>query len=94
MKGRFFEELGRIFNKFPKYRMKILLGNSDAITCREDIFKQTIRNKSYTKLVMILELEQQASPYPKNLIVKSTMFPYYNIRKFTCTSPGGKMQSV
>jgi hypothetical protein len=62
MKGRFFEELECIFNKFPKYHMKILLGDSNAKIGREYIFKQ-VGIKVYTKLVMILELEQQTSPY-------------------------------
>jgi hypothetical protein len=67
--------------------MKILLGDSDAKIGREDIFKQ-LGIKVYTKLVMILELEQQTSPYPKYLIVRSTMFLYDDIYKVTCTSHG------
>jgi hypothetical protein len=41
--------------KFPKYHMKLLLGNFNAKVGREEIFKLM---KVYTKLVMIMELEQ------------------------------------
>jgi hypothetical protein len=58
VKDSFYEELERIFNKFPKYHMKILLGDLNAKVGREDIFKPTIGNESYTKLVMIMELEK------------------------------------
>jgi hypothetical protein len=34
-----------VFDKFPKYHMKILLGDFNAKVCREDIFKPTIGNK-------------------------------------------------
>jgi hypothetical protein len=44
MKDSFYEELERMFVKFPKYHMKILLGNFNAKVSREDIFKPTIRN--------------------------------------------------
>jgi hypothetical protein len=37
--GRFYEKLERVFHKFPKYHMQILLG-------REDIFQPTIGNES------------------------------------------------
>jgi hypothetical protein len=33
-------------DKFPKYQMKILLGDFNAKVGREDIFKPTIGNKS------------------------------------------------
>jgi hypothetical protein len=46
VKDSFYEELERIFNKFPKYRMKILLGDWNAKVGREDIFKPTIGNES------------------------------------------------
>jgi hypothetical protein len=44
VKGSFYEELERIFNKFPK--VKILLGDFSAKVGREDIFKPTIGNES------------------------------------------------
>jgi hypothetical protein len=46
VKGNFYEELERIFDKFPKYHMKILLGDLNAKVGREDIFKLTIGNES------------------------------------------------
>jgi hypothetical protein len=42
--------LGRVFDKFPKYHMKILLGDFGAKVGREDIFKQTIGNESLHKI--------------------------------------------
>lgn len=39
IKGRFYKELECVFNKFPKYPMKILLGDFNAKVGREDIFK-------------------------------------------------------
>jgi hypothetical protein len=50
MQGRFYEELEHVFDKFPKYHMKISLGDINAKICREDIIKQTT-------LVMIMELQ-------------------------------------
>jgi hypothetical protein len=35
VKDRFYEELDRVFDKFPKYHMKILLGDFSAKLCRE-----------------------------------------------------------
>jgi exonuclease III len=46
VKNSFYEELERIFDKFPKYHMKILLGDLNAKVGREDIFKPTIGNDS------------------------------------------------
>jgi hypothetical protein len=46
VKDSFYEELERVFDKFPKYYMKILLGDFNAKVDREDIFKPTIRNES------------------------------------------------
>jgi hypothetical protein len=52
IKDRFYEELEYVFDKFPKYHMKILLGDFNAKIGREDIFKPVC-----TKLVMTMELE-------------------------------------
>jgi hypothetical protein len=49
MQGRFYEEVEHVFDKFPKYHMKISLGDFNAKICREDIIKPT--------LVMIMELQ-------------------------------------
>jgi hypothetical protein len=57
IKDRFYEELEQEFYKFPRYHLKILLGDFNAKVGREDIFKLTIGNEEYMKLVMIMELE-------------------------------------
>jgi hypothetical protein len=46
IKDSFYEELGRVFDQFPRYDMKILLGDFNAKVGREDIFKPTIGNDS------------------------------------------------
>ena len=42
----FYEELQQVFDHFPKYHMKILLGDFNAKLGRENIFKPTIGNES------------------------------------------------
>jgi hypothetical protein len=46
VKDSFYEELERVFDKFPKYHKKILLGNLNCKVDREDIFKITSENES------------------------------------------------
>jgi hypothetical protein len=46
VKDKFYEKLERVFDKFPKYHMKILLGDFNAKVGREGIFKPTIRNRT------------------------------------------------
>ena len=45
-KDGFYEELEQVFDHFPKYDMKILLGDFNAKVGRENIFKPTIGNDS------------------------------------------------
>jgi hypothetical protein len=45
-----YEELECIFDKFPKYNMKTLLGDFNGKVGREDIFKPTIWNESLHKI--------------------------------------------
>jgi hypothetical protein len=45
-KDGFYEELEHVTDKFPKYHMKILLGDFNGKVGTEDIFKQTIGNES------------------------------------------------
>jgi hypothetical protein len=44
----FCEELGRVFDQFPRYDMKILLADFNVKVGRENIFKPTIGNKEFT----------------------------------------------
>jgi hypothetical protein len=46
IKDSFCEELGCVFDQFPRYDMKILLGDFDAEVGSEDIFKPTTGNNS------------------------------------------------
>jgi exonuclease III len=54
VKDSFYEELERVFDKFPKYHMKILLGDFNAKVGKEDILKPTIGNESLHKLLTYL----------------------------------------
>ena len=45
-KDSFYGELEHVFDHFPKYDMKILLGDFNAKVGRENIFKPTIGNES------------------------------------------------
>jgi hypothetical protein len=93
VKGSFYEELECVYNKFPKYHVKILLGNFNAKVGKEDIFKQTIGNESLHKIHNDIGVGVVNFATLKNLTVKSTVFPYCNIHKFTRTSPDGKIHS-
>jgi len=42
LKDRFYEELEQVFDHFPKYHMKMLLGDFNAKVGKENIFKPTI----------------------------------------------------
>jgi hypothetical protein len=46
VKDSCYEDLERVFDKFPKYHVKILLGDFNAKVRREDIFKPKIGNES------------------------------------------------
>ena len=73
-KDSFFKELEQVFDHFPKYNMKILLGDFNAKLEREDIFKRTVGNESLhqdsddngVRIVIITT--------SINLVIKSTMF--------------------
>jgi hypothetical protein len=58
VKDSFYEELGRVVDQFPRYVMKIILGDLNTKVGRENIFKPTIETRVYMKLVMTMKLEQ------------------------------------
>jgi hypothetical protein len=79
VKDSFYEELERVFDKFPKYHMKILLGDFNAKVGREDIFKLTIRYESLHEISNDNGLRVINFATSENLRVKSTMSPHSNI---------------
>jgi hypothetical protein len=90
IKDRFYEELEQVFDKFPRYHMKILLGDFNAKVGREDIFKPTIANESLDEINNDNGVRVVNFAASENLIVKNTMFPHYDIHEFTWTCPDGK----
>jgi exonuclease III len=83
VKYSFYEELGRVFDQFSRYDLKILLGDFNVKVGREDIFKPTIGNESSYKSsndtgVRVVNLDKS-----KNPVLKSTMFPHRSIHKYT-----------
>jgi hypothetical protein len=89
VKDSFYEELGCVFDQFPRYDMNILLGDFNAKVGRENIFKPTIGNESLHKINNDNGVTVVNFATSKNLAVKSTMFPHHKIHKYTWTSPGG-----
>jgi hypothetical protein len=93
IKDRFYEELEQVFDKFPKYHIKILLADFNAKVGREDIFKPTIGNERLHAISNDNGVRVIYFATYKNLTVKSTMSPHRNIHKFTWTSPDGKTRN-
>jgi hypothetical protein len=89
VKDGFYEELERVFDKFPKYHMKILLGDFNAKIGRENIFKPTVGNESLHEISNDNGVRLVNFATSKNFRIKSTMFPQRNIYKYTWTSRDG-----
>jgi len=89
-KDSFYEELEQVFDHFPKYHMKRLIGDSNAKVGRENIFKPTIGQESLHQYSNDNGVRLVNFATSQNLVVKSTMFPHRNIHKYTWTSPDGK----
>jgi len=92
-KGTFYGELEQVFDNFPKYHTKSLLGDFNAKLGREDIFKPTVGNESLHQDSNDSGVRIVNFATAKNLVVKSTMFPHRNILKYTWTSPAGKTRT-
>jgi hypothetical protein len=56
-KDSFYEELEGVFDQFPKYHMKILLGDFNARMGRKIFLNRQLGMRVCTKLVMIMGLE-------------------------------------
>ena len=75
-KDSFYEELEQVSDHFPKYDMKILLGDFNAKVGRENICKPTIRNESLHQDGNNNGVRTVNFATSKNLVVNSTMFPH------------------
>jgi hypothetical protein len=71
-KDRFYEVVQRVFDEFPKYHTKILLGDFNAKVGREDIFKPTTVNESLHEISDDNGVRVVHFATSKNLIVKSS----------------------
>jgi hypothetical protein len=90
VKDSFCEELERVFDQFPRYDMKILLGDFSAKVGRENIFKPTIGKDSLHEISNGSGVRVVNFTTSKNLTAKSTMFPHRKIHKYAWTSPERK----
>jgi exonuclease III len=81
IKDNFCEELEQVFEEFPRYHMKILLGDFNAKVGREDIFKPIIGNENLHEASNDNGVRLVNFATSKNLIVKSTTFPHRDIHK-------------
>jgi hypothetical protein len=90
MKDSLHEELERVFDKFLKHRMKIMLGDLNARVGRKDIFEPTIGNESLHEISDDNAVRIVNFATSKSQTVKSMMFLHCNIHKFTWTSPDAK----
>ena len=70
-KASFYEELEQVFDHFPKYHMKILLG-----VVKEYIFKLTIGNEGLHQDRNENGARKVNFTTSKNLVVMSMMFPH------------------
>jgi hypothetical protein len=57
VKDSFYGELEGVFDKFPKYHTKMLLGDFNVKAKQEENLNPQLGMKVYTKLVMIMELD-------------------------------------
>jgi hypothetical protein len=89
IKDSFYKELEQVFDQFPRYHMKILLGDFNLKVGRDDIFKPIIGNESLHETSNDNGVRVLNFATSRNLIVKSTIFSYHGIHKHTCTSPDG-----
>jgi hypothetical protein len=74
IKDSFCKELEEVFNQFPRYHVKTLMGDFNAKVGREDIFKPVIGNESLHEVSNDSRVRDVNFATLKTLIVKSTTF--------------------
>jgi hypothetical protein len=89
VKDSFYGDLGRVCDQFPRYDIKILLGDFNAEAGRENILKTSIGNESLHEISNDNGIRIVNFRISKNFVLRSTMFPHRKIHKYTRTSPEG-----
>jgi exonuclease III len=89
VKDSFYEQPGHVFDQFPRYDMKIILGDFKAKVGRENIFKLMMRNESLHEISNDNAVTVTNFATSKNSVVKSTTLPHHKNHKYTWTSPEG-----
>jgi hypothetical protein len=81
VKDNFCEELeySYVFHNFPKYHMKLMLGEFSIKVGKEDIFKQAIRNESIHEISNNYGVRVVTLPHPK---ISLSKVQYYHIVPF------------
>jgi hypothetical protein len=79
----FYKELVQVFDQFPRYHTKILLGDFNEKVRWEDIFKLIIDNVSLYEVSNNNGVRVVNSATSKNLSVKSTTIPHHDVHKHT-----------
>jgi hypothetical protein len=74
VKDSFYEELACVFDQFPRYDVKILLGDFNAKVGREYIFKPTTENENSHETTNDNGVRAVNFVTSKNLIAQSTIF--------------------
>jgi hypothetical protein len=74
IKDSFYEELGRDFDQFPRYDMKIILGDFNAKVSRKNISKPTIGKESLHEISNDKGVRVINIATSKNFVLESTKF--------------------
>jgi len=85
-KDSFYEELEQVFYHFPKYHMKMLLGDFTAKVREENIFKPTNGQESLHQDSNDNGVRLVNFATSQILVIKSKMFAHQKIHKYTWTS--------
>jgi hypothetical protein len=78
VKDSFYEEIRRVFDQFPRYEMKILLGGINAEVGRENILQTKMGNESLHEISNDNGVRVLNSATVKNLVVRSLIFRIAN----------------
>ncbi|XP_023311516.1 craniofacial development protein 2-like [Anoplophora glabripennis] len=89
-KEEFYERIEGVYNKIPRYDVKMVIGDFNAKIGKEEIYKPIIgshskHNQSNENGKKLIEFATE-----KDLRIVTTFFQHKNIHKGTWTSPNGK----